>query len=400
MKEKNQEIIQQLKICGNLSDEIHQLESNIDNAKKRLEKIKSQKPTKKETTELIYTGHYERPIKISFVITAVSLLLAIVFVVLIISHNKKRDDIFSIVAWDGDPGEKYINWLEALPSYKTFEELEESWIVVQKDWKSRGLDISWEYVKKIYESSSTVAHFDSKLRDSIRNDINDDETWEIYAAGILFGIIALVISARYLITQIIEYRIDIKWNLKTQQENNIIIKYNEEEYPILLQKWEKQHTDLKENLNKTSKLCNEKINLLREKLTEEEKVLYNKFNLERCYFSYTSVANTMERDFISYERALQKLEKQQEEFFRAVEESTRRFEEERRYNETQKQNEEQLQATKAQTRAIEEQNKIIKENIQKQEQVSMSRCYQCVHKRKCSFEMKKNSINCSGFIHD
>ena len=413
MTERDRQIIEQLEKCAESKSALEEIVSQADKAESELERELSNEPEEQPWQYCEKNGKNLVLMCIFATIAIVCLVLTVMFAKQGISNWNSATAAKDLTGdYSGDPGEVYRDWLASWSNYNTFDELEEGWGAVQEDWESKGLSISWEFVKDVYEENPypEAARFDYSLRRTISSsyarELKDKGTNRLMAA-VLLGIAFVFVAVPAVVFTKIYFSVR-STNVFIKNQNIIAEKYNEGEYIKIHDAWLAKVEKMSQEYDKLLKAGIEETKILEEKLKNDEKQLYDTFNIERCRYSYSKVANIMKYDFVTYERALQKCQEDEQEDEREAarirEAEARRRAEEEHFEEMERYAREQARAAEAQARAaaaqaraIEERNREMEKEKIKQEAAAFGKCNQCANRARCSVDTRKNSLTCSGF---
>ena len=166
---------------------------------------------------------YSKPSRLKSVVALIgSILLVAIAVILIfvgISNSKQANKLMDLKT---NPGEGYKQWVETWEDASSFGDLEDTWYLVEEDWKSQGVSVSWSDVidiKNKFFSSGTV--YSDNLLSKLTFEMSSkysDKAGSCYGWGI-----GLVIAAA-----IVYFVLFRNANNIYQAENNAYLKEQEE----------------------------------------------------------------------------------------------------------------------------------------------------------------------------
>ena len=400
MNDRNQQIIKQLRKCDSIQKEILEINAKGEALRQLAEESKETKPEKKTFNESNYYDLIRtkdkakgKPKKL-LCIMAISLIVVIVFSIMLGLYYRKQAYIDSIAGiTTPTTNEIFLEWKQSWSEVNSFYDLEEGWEVVQNDMKRYGLDISWEDVCEIWENGSNnrIERFESRLEDLIRQEGRKDRSaFNIYLTFVVIGIFTAIYCWR-------SYKKTLAFNQQTQKQleeikkkKEDVEKYNKNTYTKLLKDWKNtcsKYTQMYEQFLVDSE---EKLNQLKGQLSEEANLLYTKFQIERCKYGYAEVADVMENDYVTYDRALQICKENEEAEERRTQEFLRNRQEELHRKQMERYAHEQVEATKAHTRALKEQEEKAKE-------AARERCSKCARRSNCNL-YSSAALNCNAYI--
>lgn len=358
MNEQNQQIIEQLNKCANIADEISIKENEISILQKKIRNGNDE--------QSMYKTQKKHTIVLT-VLLLVTLIPSIIFAISAMSASKAWKNANDIISY---PGEAYEAWMDSWANYNEFEELEPGWQAVQEDWKSRGLDISWEYVCDVWaKSNSRQDHFESRLKDSI----NADHASKIFTTYY----VSVVVAAICIIASIV-----LGYFLRK--------KYKEFKYAQrMLSQAEKDSSS--ESIHLLHKNKN-KLNQLQKQLTEVVDYMYTNFGIKRGDFHAKEISELMVKWNYSYEDALSS-------HLAYLREKARQEEETRKQQAIERREQENAYNLK---RLADTQQQILIQNqkmAEQQKRALQARCSTCKRRHICSYE-RKQMPSCSEFIRN
>ena len=141
--------------------------------------------------------NYTKPSKVQPLLTIVlNTLLAVLGIILCIMgiDSSKKSGI--LLDLKNNPGQGYGQWVDTWDDFSSFDELSETWYLVENDWKQQGISVSWEDVmgiKNTYFSYGTIYSDNllSKLTFEMSNKYSDKAA-SYYGWGIGVLIIAAI----------------------------------------------------------------------------------------------------------------------------------------------------------------------------------------------------------------
>lgn len=140
--------------------------------------------------------------------------------------------------WE-EPGEEYTAYVNAYNSAQSIEELEKNWETVQDAWKTRGINIDWEYVldaAQKYPSVNSGERFNSCISSSLYDEWQKHNTIaSIQVVGLLVLLIPIIIFIKKTSAESKEYRKEKEDYEKTLEKDNESKKYNETVLPRLIE---------------------------------------------------------------------------------------------------------------------------------------------------------------------
>lgn len=217
-------------------------------------------------------------------------ILAVVFLIAGISNSKKAN-IFNELKHA--PGQGYQQWTRTWEDYSKFEDLSETWYLVEEDWKKAGVSVSWAEVleiKNAYFSYGTI--YSDTLLSKICFEMSGKHTngaGTCYSFMVGLGIVTVV--ALFIFFKVAnpiysfalqEYKEELKRNAELQQKHTEWtrnIRIQEQKYLQMQKAHEKKKAELltkKEEYEKSKEKCAEKLEELRQERLEAEEPLRQK----------------------------------------------------------------------------------------------------------------------------
>lgn len=106
------------------------------------------------------TYNHTKPSKVKPLITmAVNILLILISVILFIAGISSSRKCEILMDLKNNPGQGYERWVDTWGDFSSFDELSETWYLVENEWKEQGVSVSWEEVleiKNTYFSYGTI----------------------------------------------------------------------------------------------------------------------------------------------------------------------------------------------------------------------------------------------------
>ena len=129
-----------------------------------------------------------------------------------------------------NPGEGYEQWVSGWSDVESFEDLSETWYLVQEDWRLKGVEVTWEDVletKKKHFKYVTTIHSDSLLERLCNDQREKYDSSNGFVFGVVLDIVALIclivfiVALKYRIESLREYKAEKQANAEIDRKHSI-----------------------------------------------------------------------------------------------------------------------------------------------------------------------------------
>lgn len=332
------------------------------------------------------------------VTAAISLILLVACLALlinIISGAVKAKRINSVAE---EPGEEFEAWVALWDEVKTFDELEEGWAPVEKAWKKRSVDFSWEDVKELAKGKSTLYAdmFAEDILDQVEMQaVKYNDTYlSLKGMGLFFAAIPLIVFLIMTKSRYGDWKVGCEKHEKCLIENDKRMRFNEEEYPKLVE-------ERNGRIPEVEKEYQELVASVRADLNDAEEGIAARSHLLPFYYHDNAIdialillrgrADSVKEAINIFEQDQHAAEMQAMERERMDNEARHQMEMERQ---AAAQARAAQQAADQARQAAQAQEKMMRDQAQKQKDEAYRRCRACAHGGSCR---AYGQINCSGF---
>ena len=269
---------------------------------------------------------YTQPSKIKPLITmAVSIVLAVLGVFLFIlgiSNSKKSGTLMDL---KNNPGQGYEQWVDTWNDFSTFDELSETWYLVENDWKEQGVTVSWEDVleiKNTYFSYGTIYSDNllSKLTFEMSNQYSD-KAGSCYGWGI--GVLIVAAVAFFFVHRGVnsDYKMMLsKYTEECARNAQLANEHTEWEKKVKIH--EKKYVEMKKEYNEETKAMNarkeERERQAAEIRAEQEKLNEQIFEAEEGIWEKLREADERVPETKKYGNDLGDLPRTTSDFFKSI----------------------------------------------------------------------------------